>query len=340
MAMYRKSRCGLFFVLAVALLSGAGCVTGGDELRTNMEALRMDTFGQRNELTQLKAKVVDLEQTLATLKEQNLGALRESQSSLLGQTTDLSKEVQLLKGRFDESRYFTDKALKDSLSERELQLARIASLENELKELRGKFTALTTELAQAKEAMRAVQEKQNQQEAAPRPDSAQQAGASAQGTGTPQGMDSASAQRFYDDAQIDLKEKRFAAAREKFERFLSDFPQHALAPNASFWIAESYYAEKRYEDAILSHESFLKKYPDHEKARGAILKQAYSFIELGDRKTGKALLERVIEKYPQSPEAELAEKRIAELLAVSSKNSAPKPAPPSKNTGKTGKKTR
>ena len=46
-----------------------------------------------------------------------------------------------------------------------------------------------------------------------------------------------------------------------------------------------------------------------------MLKQAYSFIDMGDRKTGKVILERVIEKYPTSKEAELAEKKIAEVLA-------------------------
>ena len=45
-----------------------------------------------------------------------------------------------------------------------------------------------------------------------------------------------------------------------------------------------------------------------------MLKQAYSFIDIGDKKTGKVILERVIEKYSQSAEAELAEKKIAEIL--------------------------
>lgn len=312
----RVSRLFLPAVLAALLASGAGCVTGGDELRTDMAAVRMDAYGQRNELGQLKARVAELEQTLAMFKEQNLGALRESQSSLLGQTTDLSKEIQSLKGRFDENRYFIDKALKDSLSERELQLARISSLETEVKDLRGKFTALAAELAQAKESARTAQEKKEKE------------AASAAEIAT-------SAQRFYDDGQIDLKEKRFAAAREKFERFMKDAPQHPLVPNGWYWIGESYYAEKKYEDAILSYDNLLKNYPDHDKVRGALLKQGYSFIELGDRKSGKALLERVIEKYPQSPEAELAEKKIAELLATTNKSpGGGKPPAQNQSTGK------
>jgi TolA-binding protein len=41
-----------------------------------------------------------------------------------------------------------------------------------------------------------------------------------------------------------------------------------------------------------------------------LLKQAYSFIALGDRKTGTIILEKLIEKYPDSKEAELARKKL------------------------------
>mgnify|MGYP000117791388 CR=1 FL=1 len=46
-----------------------------------------------------------------------------------------------------------------------------------------------------------------------------------------------------------------------------------------------------------------------------MLKQAFAFVEMGDKKTGKVLLEKVMEKYPNSREADLAEKKIAELLS-------------------------
>ena len=42
-------------------------------------------------------------------------------------------------------------------------------------------------------------------------------------------------------------------------------------------------------------------------------KQGYSFLELGDKKTGKVILETLIEKYPKSNEADLARKKLKEL---------------------------
>ncbi|MFZ6008169.1 MAG: tol-pal system protein YbgF, partial [Nitrospirota bacterium] len=245
----------------------------------------------------------NISKDITTLKEYSLSAMKESQSSILIQTSDLSKELQTLKGRFDENKYFMDKTIKDLLSERELQQAKIAGLENELKELKSKISSQPAE----KKESSAVQEGHKDAEAA-QPEAKDQKAA-----------DTTDPQKLYDDAQIDFKEKRYVDARQKFEKFSKDFPKHALAPNSYFWLGESYYADKKYEDAILAYEAFLKKYPNHEKTKGAMLKQAFAFVEMGDKKTGKVLLEKVMEKYPNSREADLAEKKIAELL---SKNNA------------------
>jgi tetratricopeptide (TPR) repeat protein len=83
---------------------------------------------------------------------------------------------------------------------------------------------------------------------------------------------------------------------------------------AYFRMGETYYTEKKYEDAILAYENFIKKYPSHDKAKEAMLKQAYAFIWIGDKKTSKVILEQVIQKYPQSAEADLAKKKLEELL--------------------------
>jgi tol-pal system protein YbgF len=124
---------------------------------------------------------------------------------------------------------------------------------------------------------------------------------------------------------MDFKEKRYAEARQKFDTFIREFPKNPLVPNSYYWIGESYYAEKKYEDAILSYETVIKKYSNDNKVKAAMLKQGFAFIELGDKKTGKVILERLIEKYPRSAEAEMAEKKIAEILSKGTTQSKTKP---------------
>ncbi|MEW6117200.1 MAG: tol-pal system protein YbgF [Nitrospirota bacterium] len=325
-----RTRCLPFFILTSLVVAGCATTSDFDALRNDTTNVQVETLNQKREIAQIKSSLSDISRDLSALKDQGFGAIRESQSSLLTQTSDLSKEIQILKGRFDESKYFMDKSMKELLAEKDVQQARMTSLENEIKELKARLGSLSSEVADIKKSPAAA-------ESAKQPEAA----SAEQKTAAPAPADTAAPdkelpdkrnpQRFYDDAQIDLKEKRYAEAREKFEKFAQGFPKHTLAPNAVFWIGETYYAEKKYEDAILSYESFLKQYADHDKARGAMLKQAYAFIELGDRKTGKVILERIIEKYPRSTEAELAEKKIAEVL---SRNGAPsktaaKPTPKS-----------
>lgn len=278
-----------------------GCATTADmeNLRGNVTNIQIESLNQKKEIAQIKTDLSNISKDITTLKEYSLSAMKESQSSILIQTSDLSKELQTLKGRFDENKYFMDKTLKDLLSERELQQAKIAGLENELKELKSKISSQPSE----KKESSAVQEGHKDAEAA-QPETKNQ-----------KTTETSDPQKLYDDAQIDFKEKRYAEARQKFEKFSKDFPKHALTPNSFFWLGESYYADKKYEDAILAYEAFQKKYPNHEKTKGAMLKQAFAFVEIGDKKTGKVLLEKVMEKYPNSREADLAEKKIAELLS-------------------------
>ncbi len=274
-------------VLSVIALALFGCATGSEmeTTKSNLAQLQVQSTTRDKDVSQIKEQLASLSKEMSALT-----AIRESQSTLLAQVGDYSKELQSLRGRFDENKYFIDKTMKDLTSELEIEKARIAALESE-------FKAIKT-AAPAKEA----------------PKVADQGGEKAPAVNTESVSKSPDdAAKLYDEAHIALKEKKYAEARKMFERFVKGHPTDALTPNSYFWIGESYYSEKKYEDAILAYEDFLKKYPNHEKARGAMLKQGFSFLELGDKKTGKVILETLIEKYPKSKEAELAQKRLKEL---------------------------
>jgi tol-pal system protein YbgF len=102
-------------------------------------------------------------------------------------------------------------------------------------------------------------------------------------------------------------------ARKKLETFLKSYPNTELSDNAQFWIGETYYRQKDYERAILEYERVIVKYPEGDKVSAAMLKQGLSFLELGDKANARNLLRRVVERYPQSDQAELARKRLEGL---------------------------
>lgn len=106
------------------------------------------------------------------------------------------------------------------------------------------------------------------------------------------------------------KQKQYAAGRKQLEEFLQKNPGHSLAPNAAYWIGESYLGEKEYEKAILQFEEVIRKYGDHPKAASAYLKQGLTFDQLGDRQSARTILEKLTKGFPLSDEAAVAKERL------------------------------
>jgi len=283
--------------LLIVFTAFYGCASTSEmeTMKSTIASLRSDSLDRQKEINDLKARLSDVSKDAVTLKEYSFTAMKESQTSLLARTDGLSGELQLLKGRFDESKYFMDKTLKDLASERDMREARLSDLEKNMKDIKLRLDGIG-----------------EKKQAAPVPAPA----ASGDGPTPAPAVGGEDQQRFYDDAQIDLQEKSYADAARKFEDFTKNYPKHQLSPNAFFFIGESFYGEKKYEEAILAYESFMKKFPQHEKVKSSMLKQAYCFLELNDKKTAKVLLENLIGKYPRSDEALEAENKIAELFTV------------------------
>lgn len=295
-----------FYIVAFFLpffLNSCATTSDVENLRTEIRNTRIATLHQQKDISEIKEKVSQLSGEVNALKEaavreQAFGAVKEGQMSLFKQISDLDSEVRTLKGRLDENKHAADKSIKDLLTERELQNAKIASIEKELTELK---KAVGVHPEPQKDTLT----EQKPLKDAPIPSD----------TKIVEKSEAKDPRKIFEIAQNDFKEKKFAQARGGYERLIKEFPKHPQTPISQFQIAETYFAEKKYEDAILSYENFIKKYPANEKVRTAMLKQGYSFIELGDKKTGKVLLEKVIEKYPRSAESDLAKKKLAEILS-------------------------
>lgn len=118
------------------------------------------------------------------------------------------------------------------------------------------------------------------------------------------------AEGLYDKGYREVLDKDFSSAIDTFGAFLSAYPGHRLSANAQYWLGETYYAKGDYERAIIEFDRAIKKYPASDKAPASLLKQAYSFERLGAKKEAALLFKEIVEKYPKSPEAGLARKRL------------------------------
>ncbi|QCQ22826.1 tol-pal system protein YbgF [Desulfoglaeba alkanexedens] len=113
---------------------------------------------------------------------------------------------------------------------------------------------------------------------------------------------------------LDLFQKSdYEGARKEFLDFASKYPDSELADNAYFWVGECYYLQERYREAVESYQVVLDRYPKGNKVPYALLKQGAAFHKLGDPTAARILYERVIEDHPDTPQAEIARKWLANL---------------------------
>jgi tol-pal system protein YbgF len=117
----------------------------------------------------------------------------------------------------------------------------------------------------------------------------------------------------YEAAWRTLDKKDYRAAINRFKEFIKKYPKSALVGNAQYWIAESHYALREFDQAIIEFDAVRRKYPRAEKAPAALLKQGFAFAELGEKINARLILQEVVEKYPQSPEAVRARQRLKAL---------------------------
>jgi tol-pal system protein YbgF len=102
-------------------------------------------------------------------------------------------------------------------------------------------------------------------------------------------------------------------ASREFRSFIQQYPNHALAPNAWYWLGESYYATTNYPVALESFQQLLSQFPQSDKAPDALLKVGYSQLELKQTAAAKATLAQVASKYPGTKAASLAQERLQRL---------------------------
>ena len=121
------------------------------------------------------------------------------------------------------------------------------------------------------------------------------------------GVDERSA---YNAAFDALKAGRYAESARMFQAFLDVHPSGAYAPNAMYWLGESYYVTQNYALAQEQFQSLIDRYPTHDKTAGALLKVGLCQYGLRQLDAAEATLGKVVARYPGSEAARTADDRL------------------------------
>ncbi|XPV74940.1 MAG: tol-pal system protein YbgF [Desulfovibrio sp.] len=114
---------------------------------------------------------------------------------------------------------------------------------------------------------------------------------------------SATAQRLYEHALSQILTGNNYEGRTALKKFLRENPSSKLAPNAMYWLGESYYSEKNYGKAILTFKEVTSKYPNHAKSADALLKIGMSYQKMGDADNASFYLRVLADDFPKTKAA-------------------------------------
>jgi tol-pal system protein YbgF len=270
----------LILLLALALAGASACAQPQqiELLEREQRRMRNDNVSIHNEVESMRSSLAD---TRANMQQ-------------------LQREFSALKERIEETRYQVGRQIGQSSRDGDQRVkdleARVAKLTEGFKAQEGQLKAREDEL---RELRKSIQQPTGLNVPAE--------------TAEISAAENDTVRRDYETAWRALEKKDYRLAVTRFKEFLQKHPKSRLANNAQYWIGESHYALREFDQAILEFDAVRSRYPQADKVPAALLKQGFAFAELGEKVNARLILQEVIEKYGQSPEAAQAKQKLRTL---------------------------
>jgi tol-pal system protein YbgF len=121
------------------------------------------------------------------------------------------------------------------------------------------------------------------------------------------------AEQTYSVAVTQFNRGAFNTARRAFQQFLQEYPNHVLASDAHFYLADILVQENALGEAIEAFSQIPEFYPTARKVPDSLYRIGVLYIELENLDEARRYLERVVVNYPDSGAAILARDRLAEI---------------------------
>jgi tol-pal system protein YbgF len=254
----------------------AGCASKGDVevMQHDLDELKTRYFNMEKDFSGLKSETRQGMDVTLKGNQKEIESLRKETADLQASLDNAKVDMQVMAGKVDEATLQGKKPVEDISMFKE--------------DLDRRLTALETRVNSLEDQQKKSSDVSAKQ-ADLSPEALYQQGVDAQKSGNAQ------------------------KARELLTKFVEQNPKNELAANAHFWIGESYYTEKSYDQAVLEYEKVIKNYPGKEKVPAAMLKQAMAFKGLGDKKSSKYVLNKLIENHPHTAEAATAKAKLKEM---------------------------
>jgi tol-pal system protein YbgF len=122
-----------------------------------------------------------------------------------------------------------------------------------------------------------------------------------------------SEQQLYQMAYDSAINSQFERAVAEFDQYLSIYPSGRFTANAHYWKGQAYLYLSQYDQAIASYNIIMQQYSDSAKVQDAMYGLGVAYEGLGDIPRAKQLFQEIIEKYPLTGVANLADTRLLSI---------------------------
>ena len=118
--------------------------------------------------------------------------------------------------------------------------------------------------------------------------------------------------QMYDLCLQQYRRGSFATARLGFREFLRLYPDDERAPDALYFVGESF-APENSDSASAVYQEVVRSFPNSPRAPSALYKLGLLAEQRGDRAAARTFYARVVAGYPRSDEANLARDKLQRL---------------------------
>ena len=254
-------------------------------------------------MVQLQTQVqqlLDMVQRLQSTMDTKFGVLQNLAQQTADQATQMSATVNTLQQKLN--------AQNDAAG------GKIDGVSGQIQSLNDSVDELKTRIAKLDKTLQEIQSQaqSNQQP----PANGQMPGVPAAGAAPANGAAPSSAaaapplKDTYQAAQRDFNAARYSLASSEFQDVVHYYPTDDLAGAAQFYLGEIAYQQKSYQDAITAYNNVLEGFSGIKQAPAAQLHKGLALIELNKRDAGVHELRSLIQRHPQTPEAQHARSKL------------------------------
>jgi tol-pal system protein YbgF len=117
----------------------------------------------------------------------------------------------------------------------------------------------------------------------------------------------------FETAQSQFQRGNTATARRVFQDFIRTYPTDALVPDAHYYLADLLVQEERLEEAVQAFLEIPSLFPTASRVPEAFYRAGVTYIALEQLDDARIYLQRVVNSYPDSDAAILAQERLDEI---------------------------